>query len=82
MSRFVTVCVSKGKPRLSTHHLAEDAGCVYDAMAAVFREFRLSFINQEPVEWTTKMVAMYVKELKARGFEVEVRDPRVLRLVG
>lgn len=72
----VVVRISKGKPRLSTEHLAEDTAKVHAAMDAVFKQFNLQAENKDPLEWNLKMVEMYVKELKKRGLGVVLKDPR------
>lgn len=72
----VTVRVTRGKPRLSTEFLSGDEPLIEAAMDAVFKAFKLKHINEEPVEWSLKMVAMYVDELEKRNLVVTVYDPR------
>ncbi len=72
----VLVRVSRGKPRLATEHFSEDTSRVHAAMDEVFKMFKLQRINEEPVEWSEKMVSVYEHELIKKRFEVVVRDPR------
>ena len=76
MPGSVTVRITKGKPKCSTEHSSDDTHLVTSAMDFVFSAFKVSSINESPVEWSTKMVVMYVKALEKRGLTVHLRDPR------